>query len=277
MRFTTIDFVNKILNLKGMITKIRFNVDGKIFEAFVFDDEIYGAVKDILLNREYEYLPNFELINFKGKKILDAGSNVGLFSLVASKFAKKIIAVEPHPKNYELLQTNINNNNVKNIKTLNTALWHKKCKIKLYEKMHSGSHSIFPSPDSRYYEVSTTTINEIINRFGDIDLLKMDIEGSEFEIFKKMNKTVLKHISYIVAEVHSYGGDVGQIIKFLENNGFETQTFYPPIIKKSFGYKIEVEDLVKMKIVRWCIYTISSLARMKDKERIILFAKKVKQ
>jgi len=46
------NIVNKLLGVKGNIFKLRFKVGGRVLKAYVPDDEIWGAVKDILLNRE---------------------------------------------------------------------------------------------------------------------------------------------------------------------------------------------------------------------------------
>jgi len=97
-------------------------VEEESFEAYVPDDEFWGAIKDILIKREYEYLPGFELSNLKDKVVIDVGAHVGLYSLVASVYTKKVIVVEPHSVNYRLLEMNITMNNVSNIIPINATL-----------------------------------------------------------------------------------------------------------------------------------------------------------
>ena len=135
--------IDKILGVNGKIIKVKFDVDCKGFEAYVQDDQCFGAIKDILLNREYEYLPEFELKNFRNKRVVDAGAHVGFFSLVASRFAREVIAIEPHPINYELLKLNLVNNKVHNVLTINKALWHETSKIEIHEGFHTGGGSVF--------------------------------------------------------------------------------------------------------------------------------------
>jgi FkbM family methyltransferase len=62
------------------------------------------------------------LNKFKGKRVVDAGAHVGLFSLAASTFAKEVISLEPHPVNFKLLQLNLEINNTRNIISINKAL-----------------------------------------------------------------------------------------------------------------------------------------------------------
>ena len=62
-----VSVANKIFRAKGNLLNIKFEVNGKLYNVFVPDDQLFGAIKDVLLNREYEYLPEFELNKFEGK------------------------------------------------------------------------------------------------------------------------------------------------------------------------------------------------------------------
>jgi hypothetical protein len=140
-----IDLANYVTRLafkpSGKVVRVRFNVNGKNRLAYVPDDSIYAVVRDVLLNREYEFLPQFELCNFNGGIIVDAGAHVGLFSLVASAFAGKVIAVEPSKVNYHLLVTNLSVNSINNVTPVNKALYHRtryKVKLKLFKGDKTG-------------------------------------------------------------------------------------------------------------------------------------------
>jgi len=207
---------NKVLQSRGKLVKIDFTVNQKRLEAFVPDDQLFVAVKDILLNREYEYLPDFELINFRNKIVVDAGAHVGLFSLVASNFAKKVVSIEPHPMNFNLLRINRILNKSKNIMLVNKALWSKQAVLNLYEGAHTGSHSVI---QRRVYAknclVHSMTLRDVIGEFGKIDLLKLDVEGGEFEIIGKTAKDVMRSIECICAEIHLDAGHANQIVDSL--------------------------------------------------------------
>jgi len=73
--------VNKLLRARGNIVRVRFSVGNKLYEAYVPDDQYWVAIKDILLNREYEYIPLFTIEELKGFTIIDIGAHVGLYSL----------------------------------------------------------------------------------------------------------------------------------------------------------------------------------------------------
>lgn len=261
---------------RGNIITVKFSVENRDFEAYVPDDELWGAVKSILLSREYEYLPEFELNNFKDKLIVDAGAHVGLFSLVSSYYARKVIAIEAHPVTYKLLEINMIKNNIKNVVTLNRALVSKNVsKVRIYNASHTGGASVVPwTSKNRFYEVATITIGEIIHSHGYIDLLKMDVEGAEFDIFKNVNNEILKNIGAIVGEIHLKHGELNSITQTLEKVGFRVYYFHLPIVKKSGRTTIKLHNCLRLRILGKCIYTLAPLGHIRDKNHLILFAKK---
>jgi len=263
------------LGIKGStIINVKFKIEGREFNVYVQDDQYWGSIKDILLNREYEYLPEFELKNFKGL-VVDIGAQVGLFSLISSIFAKKVIALEPHPVNYCLLRTNLDKNNITNVVAINKALWYKTGKIKIFEGTHSGGHSIYQQHTNKFFEVPTITLSDIIEEFGPIDLLKIDIEGAEFTIFEKIKKRTLQCINAIVGEFHLDYGDINSIIKRMKKAGFKLHIFYPPLQSQKNTYSIKVHDMLRLKLLKNFLYLASHLVNFKTKNLAIIFGLRV--
>jgi FkbM family methyltransferase len=260
--------VNKILGANGRIIKVRFDVDCKEFEAYVQDDECFGAVKDVLLNREYEYLPEFELTNFKNKRVVDAGAHVGFFSLAASRFAREVIAIEPHPINYKLLKLNLDRNKTNNVITINKALWYETSKVRFHESFHTGGGSVFDD-SSKSYEVQTVTLEDIVDEIGDIDLLKIDIEGAEFKVLEKSSAA-----RNLVCEVHLKKGDLQTLARTLTNRGLSIRIFNPPLAKgKERSYDIVLHDFLKLKSIRSFVQAGAFLLRKVNTDLALLFAK----
>jgi FkbM family methyltransferase len=269
-----VSITNRVFHSRGNLLKIDFTVDQNKMRVFVPDDQLFLAVKDILLNREYEYLHDFELANFRNKIVVDAGAHVGLFSLVASSFAKKVVSIEPHPFNFNLLRINKVLNNAENIVLINKALWSKQEILNLYEGSHGAAHSVIQQRDcAKKYPVQSTTLKEIIDEFGEVDLLKIDVEGSEFEILGKIGTDILKYIKCITAEIHLDMGNANHIVDFLTSCGFRVNTFSKPLLKIFADHEIRVKDLTRLKIWRKLVYSLSSLFRLKDNSLIILFAR----
>ena len=269
---------NKLLNWlvgsKNSIVEINFDVKGRTFKAYVPDDQYWGSIKDVLLNREYEYFTDFELERFTGL-VVDAGAHVGLFSLISSIFARYVVAIEPHPANFRLLKRNFEKNKVSNAFALNKALYSRnKQRINLYEGADSGCNSVIKGSNLQYIVANSITLQQIIEDFGNIDLLKIDVEGAEFEIFRNIEKNYLTRINAIVGEIHSAFGRKDKIFEELNNKGFSIRTLYPPLLKKGGRYLINVNDLRRLKLIRGVLYTVSPIARAIDKSLLIFFAKR---
>ena len=89
-----------------------------------------------------------------------------------------------------------------------------------------GLHSFYLNRDSKYFvDVPTLNLQEIFkkNKLKKIDFLKMDCEGSEYEILYGLPKRYLKKIGKISFEYHNLDKSNKNFFKlkeFLEKNGF---------------------------------------------------------
>jgi len=277
LKLDILKVINKILGAKGNIIKIRFSVGEQGYEVFVPDDEYWGSIKDILLNREYEYIPRFHIKNLKGKVVIDAGDHVGLYSLIVATYAKKVISIEPHPVNYRLLEINRVINNAWNIVPINAAIvgTYTQQNVMLCESTHSGGATIVTKTHLKCYNVPTVTLDRIMEKhieYNDSVVLKIDVEGAEFDVFKSLDLALLKRIEAIVGEIHLGHGDISVISEKLRSAGFQIKYFHPPLTTKSAEPRIEVEDLLKLKILKTIIYSIASIGRLKDRDLVIFFA-----
>jgi len=141
------------------------------------DVSVYG---DIFLGEEYDFpLP------FNPETIVDGGANCGMATLLfATKYPQaKIIAVEPEPSNYSVLLKNTNR--YPNVVPIQAALWNRDCRLTI-GKEHYYDKWAFRVSDTGT-EVNGITIPSLMRATGikSIDLLKIDIEGAEAELFEK--------------------------------------------------------------------------------------------
>lgn len=271
----TKNLIKIFLGVKGRIKNIQFAVDDKEIMLNVPDDQYWISIKDILLNREYEYVSGFSLKNFKGL-VVDAGANSGIFSIICALFAEKVIALEPYPENYLRLQNNIQKNLVKNILPLKKALWSKNEKLKIYEGSHSGEHSIY-SGSNKFVSASATTLDELVRTFGKIDLLKIDIEGAEFTVFENLNSGVLNQINSIVGEVHLEYGDLSLIVDKLKAEGFNVYTFNTPLCAKHNSFSIKPYGMIRLRLLRRLLYVLTPFKAKTNSKLKIVFASKTVQ
>ena len=162
-----------------------------------------------LLNKifgEQEY--NFKIKNFYPQLILDCGANVGYSTAYfASKYPDaKIIAIEPEPLNFKMLT--FNTHFFDNVICINSAIWYNEGYIKILPDM-PGNTLAFMTEDTTADDpeaLKTTTIAKILDDsgFDEVDLLKLDIEGAEREVFDDIANPDewLPKVKVMVIELH---------------------------------------------------------------------------
>jgi FkbM family methyltransferase len=181
----------------------KFTLDGFKHPVFIrpgtTDVEV---MQQVLLDNEYDFnLPTVP------KVIVDAGSNIGLAAVyLATVFPNAtIFALEPERSNFELLVRNTEG--YSRIKALNAALWNVEGQINLLDP--HGGHCGFRTSDSSagpFDSVAKTqavTVDSLMRDYGieRVDLLKIDIEGAEREVFNGSANWINKEVM-IMAELH---------------------------------------------------------------------------
>jgi FkbM family methyltransferase len=155
----------------------------------------------VFVQRQYE----FDVSSSPGL-IIDGGAHIGCASVFfALKFPQAIIySIEPEPGNFALLQQNLGS--YRNSIPLRAALWSRPAFLSITESSpDSWSFRIAELDQSRSASgVLAVTINEIVSWTGGhaIDILKLDIEGSEKEIFAVRPQQWLPHVRNLVVELH---------------------------------------------------------------------------
>jgi FkbM family methyltransferase len=178
---------------------------------------IYYEYQDIFLNNIY----NFKT-EAKNPFIIDAGAFVGMSSLYFKSIYPNahILCFEPDTKNFNLLNSNIKKNNLSDISTFNVGIGKIKGKIKFYPDGNDGG-DMFGVTDSKPIEVDIVQLSDFIDR--EVDLLKMNIEGMEGDVFDNIaNK--LGQIKEIIFEYHCFEHlpqNLGNILQLLDKNNFQ--------------------------------------------------------
>jgi FkbM family methyltransferase len=144
------------------------------------------------------------------RTVVDAGANIGLSSIFFTKRlnSPEIIALEPEESNF--CQAVRNTKHLYNVKMLKAALWPRKQRLWIHNLTRSGSlgYQVTAISNPKKQEVASfevLTIPEILDQRGwtTLDLLKIDIEGGERELFgdESCNQWLNK-VRVIVVELH---------------------------------------------------------------------------
>jgi len=128
--------------------------------------------------------------------IADIGANIGVYMVyIARKYPNaKVYAIEPEESNFNQLLKNIKLNNLKNVIPIRAVVSSTSGKRILNLSTLSNCHSLSERNGNQSQEVETITLKSL----GKIDLLKIDVEGAEYEIFRDY----IPECENIVMEIH---------------------------------------------------------------------------
>jgi FkbM family methyltransferase len=156
--------------------------------------------KEIFIKREYDL--NFSTITDTGV-IIDAGANIGFTSVfLANQYPNsKIFSIEPDHENFEYVLRNTSS--YKNIIPIKKALWNKKETISLSDP-GLGKRGMMVDKHEGATALDAISVTDLMNEFNisQIDILKMDIEGSEKEVFTDNYDFWLPRTKCLVIELH---------------------------------------------------------------------------
>lgn len=131
------------------------------------------------------------------------GAHIGCLVVPIARSVKKLIAFEPNPEAYFLLDMNLKLNEVRNVTAFNLGTSKSNCVSQFYQnKVNSGGSKILPIIDEEMYHYDNPKIINVnlinldlfikINKFEYPDLLIMDIEGSEYDTLLGAEHTLSK-------------------------------------------------------------------------------------
>jgi len=170
-----------------------------------------------------------------GARVIDIGAQFGYYSLLAAKQmgqAGEVYAFEPVPSNFELLTRNIKMNGYTNIiHRIQKAAGDKRREVSIFVYKDSDSHGMYPRPTAYVKEAISVECITIDEFFGGkpVDVIKMDIEGSEPYALEGMKQTITKNANLILftefapAFLRLAGIKAEDYLKQLESLGFHVQ------------------------------------------------------
>jgi FkbM family methyltransferase len=195
---------------RGDLHTVRFVEGGRQLAAYVPDEEILTLCRELILDRVYERC-GLSLADCTGT-VVDAGAHVGVFSLRAARWARRVVSIEADPVNLAVLELNLQRNAVTNVAARGAALWHEpSADLLVTTSHHSGGGVVVAagerrpdgpaaSPRPGRTPIPAVTLDQLVEEVGPIDLLKLDVEGAEFEVLGRSRR--LDQVRRIAGEVH---------------------------------------------------------------------------
>ena len=191
-------------------TIVKVNYKGRSLR-FVEAGETDIVVKEQFLNDIYRFF------DVKDKTVVDIGANVGDTAIYfAVNGARHVFALEPFPSTYNIAKKNIRLNSLDSRITIVNAGYGKNGMIKIDDSYVSSAGSNLRD-FKKGKNVLVYSLENLVEKFKiSKAALKMDCEGSEYNLLKTDN-AVLRRFSPIVIEYH-YG--YRNLVRKLREAGF---------------------------------------------------------
>lgn len=198
------------------------------FEVQYFDlPAVIALFEEIFISNDYFFQSASD-----HPLIVDAGSNIGI-SVLFFKWlypASTIIAFEADDETFRLLERNIEANNLKGVRAYNVAIGGAEGSIDFYYQADRPGSHVNTTLKEKGLKSSKKANAALLSKFleAQVDLLKLDIEGSETAVLQDLAKSgKLKQIRELIIEYHHHidpqRDEFSKELLLLEENGFGYQ------------------------------------------------------
>lgn len=218
---------------------VHYTLNNQTVSVQIRDEADQSVAAEIFKVREYR-LAEPTIIS-TSLPIVDVGAHAGFFSLYARTFnpSVPIIALEPEPHNLEALNQTITQNSLTGITVIKGALAKARGERELMRSPDSHNHKLKTKDSEKgsimvqAYDLKSLSVKYFPQGIG---LLKLDIEGGEYEVFANLLAPEYSTIKAIIMEYHDLPGQKHQVIEqTLREQGFGVQIF-PSKFDKTMGF-----------------------------------------
>lgn len=248
------------LNLKNKIV----DVNDYSLELLPDDD---GISTELALFKTHEPLNTKLLRDYlkEGMICLDVGANIGYYTLLESKIVGdqgRVIAIEPSPINFQVLEKNLKMANAKNVNSFCLAGGDKNGILKFLLERQSNLSRILREdeivkPSDTIVDVPVKKLDLFVEELDlkKLDFLRMDVEGYEYQIYKGFRNSLKKFKPMIQMEFHCMLlGDkkTRKLLCMLKEDGYDIVYYIvrefdrPTVMNKKDVKKISLNQVIDL-------------------------------
>jgi FkbM family methyltransferase len=188
-------------------------------------------LRDLLLTGSFEPLHTEIIKKFLpvGGVFIDVGANVGYFSIIGANAVGpngRVYAFEPMEEICRILSTNLSLNGLSNVEVKNLACFSSAGEMVMERDEDSGKSHLSPVKVENAKVVTLTTLDDFARDacLKRIDFIKVDAEGSDFEVLKGARWTIEKFRPAILVELDHlslFGGSRSEVLKYFEDYHYQ--------------------------------------------------------
>lgn len=215
-----------------------------------------GISTELAIFKVHEPISTGILAKFlrKGHCCLDIGANIGYYALLTAWVIGReglLVAIEPHPENFNLLLENISMNDLGNMVCFNAACSNYDGYGHMRVTPQSNWHSLVQDGNNGGLQVEVKRVDTLAKGLERLDLMRMDVEGHEYKVIEGSHKTIETFRPYLFIEFHPTLAGKNTTLKLLarlKGYDYEIDYFIPrfldwPIVGKiSHGRKLSIDE-----------------------------------
>ncbi len=173
-----------------------------------------------------------------GDFVIDAGANLGFFTVMLSKLvgdAGEVLAFEPDPKFLARLKANLELNDCKNVQTFDKVLWHTDEDIGFHLNELGGYSSVlhYSCGTTASMNVTARSLDSFIEDAPKFRLIKIDCEGAEERVLHGAEQMLIRGVDFVIAEMNPHlmphmGTSEKMIRDYMAELGYQFFLLNPP-------------------------------------------------
>lgn len=162
----------------------------------------------------------------EGDVVIDAGANVGIFSMVAAMMVGptgEVYSIEPHPKTFEYLRLHIADNQASHVKVFQLALGDRSGSVNFSDNTDNDDLNHIVAEEAGGITVPMRRLDDLLIA-NSVDLLKIDVEGYELIVLESA-ASLLPRVRCVLFEVEDekcrrFGRGALELLSFVRSQGF---------------------------------------------------------
>jgi FkbM family methyltransferase len=195
---------------------ILLEADADLVTPYVLEHGTYAPELGVLLRNALE----------PGMTFVDAGANIGYFSLLASKLVGergRVFSVEPDERNVSILEANLSRHGCANATVLPLAAWTERTELTIRPNPEGGAGVAVATNEPDLDRIPAARLDELID--GRVDVLKVDCEVTDHLVVSgaegliRANPTMLITVEYFPRDTSHTGHTPRQILELYEGLG----------------------------------------------------------
>ena len=166
--------------------------------------------------------------------VFEVGSHHGFHLIPMARRVSRAIAIEPNPHNVAILKKNLDLNSLNNVTVVQAAIGDSAGRIAILQDTNEGGVISSGMSDLPTISVDLLSLDQLAEKFGFPQFLKIDVEGFEDRVLKGASQ-IMRHRPKIAIEVHvdwiaRYGSSVEELLGLLRLDDYEVWILGSPAV-----------------------------------------------